>query len=75
MILITPPFASEPYKVDADPLSTSMRSMASIFFNVPKENILDTLPFKLARIPSIRTRTSPVPLIITFSDCSYPTGA
>ena len=60
---MTPPTASEPYNVEAEPFKTSMRSTVSRLENSDGDNTLDTEPFTLERIPSIRTTILGEPLI------------
>src|SRR5690554_7003842 len=60
MILMTPPMASEPYRVDMGPRITSMRSMADIggmkLVEVSLKPLGVTLPAGFWRRPSIRIR-------------------
>jgi len=60
MILITPPFASDPYNVDAEPFNTSIRSTLSRFFSITADILLLTL---FIFTPSTRTTISSAPLI------------
>ncbi|MNL37977.1 hypothetical protein D3C87_1601560 [compost metagenome] len=49
MMLITPPIASDPYRVDMGPRTTSMRSMAAI----GGMKLVSTSPKPLARAPEL----------------------
>ena len=59
MMLITPPMASEPYRVDMGPRMISMRSMAASggmkLVCVPPKPFGVTLPAAFWRRPSIST--------------------
>ena len=68
IIFITPPTASEPYNIEAEPFNTSMRSTVSRLENSDGDNTLDTDPFTLDRIPSMRTTILEEPFIYNLLD-------
>ena len=63
IILTTPPAASEPYKVEAEPFKISILSTLSILTIVDGSNRLEIIPLVFTLIPSIKNTTLEVPLM------------
>ena len=66
----TPPIAPDPYKVEAAPLTTSTRSIPSIFFKIVNGTLT---PAAFILIPSTIYKTLLLPLILKELELVYPT--